>query len=250
MITEETIPKIIHYCWFGQNEKNAEVINCLRSWERFFPDWTIVEWNEKTFPLELACDYVKEAADAGAWAFVSDYVRLWALESQGGIYFDTDVEVIRPFNEILDYRFFVCAESLVSICTAVIGSNKHNKIIAALLQTYSDDHFLLSDGSYNREPNTKRFQSFFENVYGYDNEHLPFMVGERSVILSNDYFSPINCYTGLVQRTENTLAIHHFGNSWKSSKEKIIRKAAQVVTRIIGEKRRREIVNRLHHSTR
>ena len=99
-IDKKPIPKIIHYCWFGGKPLNKLGEKCLKSWKKFFPDYEIIEWNESNFDVNC-CQYVKEAYEAKKWAFVSDYARFKILYEQGGIYFDTDVEVIRPFDAIL-----------------------------------------------------------------------------------------------------------------------------------------------------
>lgn len=242
---KSSIPKNIHYCWFGGGEKGKKLRSYMETWKRFFPNWTFYEWNEETFPLSQANDYAREAAEEGAWAFLSDYVRLWALESKGGIYFDTDVEVVKPFNDVLSWNFFVCSESLASVCTAVIGATKGSSVVKGLLSTYEGEHFLLPDGSHDRTPNTKRFQSFFSEHYGYIGSRQPFDLDDDGVILPSELFSPINCYTGVERVTERTLAIHHYENSWKSPTDKAVRKLSQFATRVIGERRRQELVELL-----
>ena len=91
--------KIIHYCWFGGNKKPKKTIKCINSWKKYFPGWKIIEWNEENF--DVKCNiYVKQAYACKKWAFVADYCRFWALERYGGIYFDTDVEVVCSFDDL------------------------------------------------------------------------------------------------------------------------------------------------------
>ena len=124
------IPKIIHYCWFGNNSKSEKINFCMETWKKILPDYTIKEWSDKDLDLFEDNPYVMEAFKAKKWAFVSDVFRLYALYSEGGVYLDTDVEIRKSFDEFLDLDFFIGAEknkSFESIGTAVIGSNKNNK---------------------------------------------------------------------------------------------------------------------------
>ena len=95
------IPKIIHYCWFGRNPLPQSAIKCINSWKKFFPDYEIKEWNEQNFDVNII-PYTSEAYQAKKYAFVSDYARMWVLYNYGGIYFDTDVEVIKPMKDIVE----------------------------------------------------------------------------------------------------------------------------------------------------
>ena len=104
-----SIPKVIHYCWFGGNPLPEMALKCIESWKKFLPDYEIKEWNEKNFDLNI-CEYVKEAYQAKKWAFVSDYARFWILYHEGGVYFDTDVEVIKPFEDIIENGAFMGCE--------------------------------------------------------------------------------------------------------------------------------------------
>lgn len=121
------IPHIIHYCWFGKGQKPNLVEQCMASWHRFMPDWTYMEWNEDNFDVASAPLYVRQAYDVRKYAFVSDYVRLWALEQYGGVYLDTDVEIIRSFEPLLqDTAFIGFEESLAHMPgTCVIGCEPH-----------------------------------------------------------------------------------------------------------------------------
>lgn len=104
------IPKIIHYCWFGGAPKSAFIKKCMQTWKEKMPDYTWKEWNENTFDIGNSIPFVKEAYKAGKWAFVADYVRLYALYTEGGIYMDTDVKVLKPFDDFLTYNFFSAHE--------------------------------------------------------------------------------------------------------------------------------------------
>lgn len=141
------IPKLIHYCWFGSKEKPAFVIKCIDSWKKFLPDYKIIEWNESNFDISNTNKYVRDAYENKKWAFVTDYVRLKALVEYGGVYFDTDVEVFKSFDKLLNNKCFFGFESNDYICTAVIGCEKDNLFIKNFMDSYETRDFILPDGT-------------------------------------------------------------------------------------------------------
>ena len=149
------IPKKIHYCWFGRGEKNPLIQHCMDSWKRVLPDYEIVEWNEDTFDVSSIL-WTKQAYEAKKWAFVSDYVRLYALFSQGGIYFDTDVEVLKPLDQLLDTELLLGFESNDMLTTAVIGSVARDPLIGSIIAAYQEKQFIKQDGTYDTIPNRLR----------------------------------------------------------------------------------------------
>lgn len=218
-----SIPKIIHYCWFGRGELPALAKKCIASWERFFPGWEIREWNEDNFDVN-AIAYTREAYAAKKYAFVSDYARFKILYEQGGVYFDTDVEVLRPMDEILERGAFmglernVPAENSVNpglglACAPGLGLYKD------ILNAYHELHFELSPGVYN-----------FKTVVQYTSEILlrrglkpkpGIMEIDGVFIYPTEYFSPKSWETGEIRLTANTYTIHHFAASWHSRRERI-----------------------------
>ena len=118
------IPKVIHYCWFGGNPKPKLAEKCIKSWKKYCPDWEILEWNEGNFDLRDVPLYVRQAMDAGRWAFVTDYVRLRALTEQGGVYMDTDVELVKPLHPYLKHQAFAGFESQERIQTGLLACEK------------------------------------------------------------------------------------------------------------------------------
>ena len=203
------IPKIIHYCWFGGNEKNPEILECIASWKKYLPDYEIKEWSEKDLE-KVDNAYVKEAYQAKKWAFVSDYFRLYALYHEGGIYFDTDVEVKKSFNEFLNLSFFIGSEKFGKskhIGSAVIGAEKNSPVIQKMLSVYNDIHFIKKDGSFDTTPNTIRLidplkQCGFKEVY---TDTTPICLDDKNIIYPITYFS---------QEDEKSYAVHHFAGSW------------------------------------
>lgn len=232
------IPKIIHYIWFGKGEKSPLTMRCIDSWKTALPDFEIRLWDETTFNPVESFQYIQDAYKAGKWAFVSDYVRLKVLYEYGGVYMDTDMEIIKPFDDLMGYEGFLCAESNHTISSAIIASAPKSKWIEDLMGEYENLSFLREDGSYNVIPNTKRYQKYFEDVYSYHWNKDIQKYENGFVILPRDYFSPLNCFTGLMNKTERTRGIHHYESSWKSSYDLFKNKLMQLGTRVIGEDNR------------
>lgn len=231
------IPKKIHYCWFGTAQKSELVKKCIASWRNNLPDYEIIEWNEANCDIENSCSFVKQAYAEAKWAYVSDYFRLKALTEHGGIYLDTDVEVMKPFDDLLDRDFFCCFESEGYLCTAVLGSSQGQKIIERFLQSYAEREF-------KQVPNSKLFFDFLIGEREYDiHQNLP--IEENGIILSVDYFSPKDFYTKKVLLTENTYAVHHFDGTWKSSGRKLKDGVQNVLIKVMGKKRYLAIKNKI-----
>lgn len=203
------IPKIIHYCWFGSKEKDERILSCIDSWHKFLPDYSFKEWTDKDLPKLDHNAYVYQAYQAKKYAFVSDVFRLYALYTEGGIYFDTDVEVKKSFNPLLDLDFFIGSETygcVKQIGTAVIGAKKNSLIIERLLHTY-DDIYFIGDKGYDLTPNTMRLieplkRCGFNEVYS---ENKPIYNGDKNIIFPCDIFS---------KESKDSFAVHHFASSW------------------------------------
>ncbi len=211
------IPKRIYYCWFGGNPLPEFAQSCIATWKMYCPDYEIVEINEKNFDLNY-CTYVREAYEAGKWAFVSDVARLYALVNNGGIYMDTDVELKKSFDELLGNEAVCGFESDSSIATAVIMCSQGNKLFAEMLDGYRDSRFVKEDGSYDVTTNVVRLTALLKK-YG--------MVSDNSrqtvngvLLLPREYFCPKDFFTKKLSITDNTVAIHHFDGSWMSEEDK------------------------------
>lgn len=211
------IPKKIHYCWFGGNPLPEMAVHCLESWKKHCPDYEIIEWNEQNFDLEC-CDYVKEAYAAKKWAFVSDVARLYALVTQGGIYMDTDVEVLRPLDDILEYAAVSGFESYDRIPTGLMACEAGHPLFTELLREYDDAHFLREDGSLDTTTNVTRITNACLK-HGLVLNNTKQTVGGFT-LFPNDFFCPKNYDTKEVTLTENTYTIHHFDGSWHTPEQK------------------------------
>lgn len=215
------IPKIIHYCWFGKNPLDDMAKKCMESWRKFCPDYEIKEWNEENFDIN-SNRYVKEAYEAKKWAFVSDYVRLYALKNFGGIYMDTDVELLKNLDEFLQLSAFTGFEQTESMFTALVGCEKNSEIFSHLLSYYDGRSFFLPNGQMDLTTNTVIVTNMLQNKYNLlpNNQYqeIPGVVA----LFPKDYFCPKSYETGEIHLTENTVCIHHFNSSWISKFEKHI----------------------------
>ena len=244
------IPKVIHYCWFGNNKLPPLAKKCISSWKKYCPDFQIKEWNEDNFDILSAPEYVKEAYKVKKWAFVTDYVRLWILYNEGGVYFDTDVELIKSIDALLDYNAFFGFEDYrlndkVFVATGLgVGSVKKNEIIGAMMNDYENIHFIIDNGEYDLTPCPQRNSRVLEEKGFVLSGAL--QVNNGVVLLPSDYLCPINWQTNVLNITENTISIHHFAASWKEGKKS--RRFKLLVRKIIGGKlydRIRKIIRRV-----
>ncbi len=208
------IPKIIHYCWFGKNEKSGLVKQCIESWKQYLPDYQIIEWNEDNFDVNI-CQYTREAYEAGKWAFVSDYARLYALKTMGGIYFDTDIQVLKPLDSFLDNHAFTGFEVRDCIVTAVLGFEKGHKLLDTLLDKYNQMSFINADGSLNMTTNVTLISGLLKEQ-GMQTNGKEQMVGDLK-IYPQIYFCPNNFSRIWKQPSKKSYVIHHFDCSWRDS---------------------------------
>ena len=223
-----SIPKVIHYCWFGKGKMPKLAEKCIASWKKYCPDYKIVCWNEENFDINQN-KYATEAYEAGKWAFVSDYVRFKVLYDEGGIYFDTDVELIKPLDALIEERGFMGFDDNGIISTGLgFACEKGNELIGLILKDYENISFLLPDGTYDLTPCPERNTKVLIKL-GMDisNKDQIFM-GMR--MLPEDYLCPMKYYTGRKIITKNTYSIHHFCASWTSATSK----RTVFVKRIIG----------------
>lgn len=215
------IPKKIHYCWFGGNPLPELAVKCIESWKKFCPDYEIIEWNESNFDLNYN-DYVKEAYAAKKWAFITDVVRLHALVNYGGIYMDTDVEVLKPLDDFLDLEAFLGFERANAISTGIMAAEKGQKLFVELLNDYKGEHFLKDDGTLNTVTNVVRVTKSCLK-YGLVLDNTKQMVN-GSILFPKDYFCPKDLVTKKLFITENTYTIHHFDGSWMSPSDQLYKK--------------------------
>lgn len=205
------IPKIIHYCWFGGAPLPEDARKYIETWRKYCPDYKIIEWNESTFDIQ-SNPYVKEAYQAKKWAFITDYVRLFALYNVGGIYMDTDVEVLKNLDRFLKEKGFSGFERENAVPTGIMGAEKGHQFIGVLLHQYDDLHFIKQDGTYDETTNVTRITNTAVALgLKLNNEKQTI---SKFTYYPKDYFCPKSSRTLEIQLTENSYTIHHFAGSW------------------------------------
>lgn len=215
-----SIPKVIHYCWFGGNEKPAIIKKCIKSWKKYCPDYRIVEWNESNFDVNCI-PFCKQAYEAKKWAFVTDYVRLKVLHEHGGIYMDTDVELIKSLDNFLELSCFLGFqhESYVSN-GLVFGTEPGHPFVHENAAVYEQMAFVNESDSLKlvvcQEYTTEILKRYGLIVPG--TGKVQFVNGVH--IFPPEYFCPYDHRTDQMNKTENTYAIHHFASSWWDSKRR------------------------------
>ena len=211
----QQIPKIIHYCWFGGNPKPQLVLDCIESWKRFCPDYEIREWNEESFDIN-SVQYVKEAYEAKKWAFVSDYVRLYALNKFGGVYLDTDVQLYKSLDAFLNDEMFWGFESNDFVMTAIFGSKPGYEMLAEYIDEYNTKHFARADGSIDTLPNpyviTKKLSEKGLKLNGKK------QTVDNFTVYPQVFFNPNNIARIFEKPSKKCYAVHHCDQSWRNKK--------------------------------
>lgn len=206
------IPKKIHYCWFGRGEKPELAVKCIESWKKHLPDYELKEWNEDNFHITQN-QYVREAYENRKFAFVTDYVRLHAIYTEGGIYMDTDVEVLGNYDKFLHHHAFSGFETDGYVPTGMMAAEKGSVWAKDLLDQYQDRVFVLPDGSFDMTTNTKVITNYMiSKGLILNNQYQDFP--ELCTMYPADFFCPKDHRTGMIRCTKNTVCIHHFAGSW------------------------------------
>ncbi len=208
------IPKIIHYVWVGNTEKPQSLIKYIESWKKYCPDYEIVEWDNEKFD-KIKNSYSQQAFENKKWAFVSDYIRLYALYNYGGIYLDTDVEITQNIDRFLVHDFvtgYEKWENLYSPVTAFMGAKQGNVIVKDLLNYYQTNDFETKDGL-DLKPNTQRISEYFMKNYGLKR---PFDGAQTTELCKNCVIYPYYYFCIREEGKEN-FAVHHFNGSWLDS---------------------------------
>ena len=226
------IPKIIHYCWFGGAPLSQKSQKCIESWKRFLPDYQIIRWDETNFDVN-AISYTREAYTAGKYAFVSDYARFWIVYNFGGVYFDTDVEVVKPLNDILARGPYLGVEyrddEHIDVNPGLgFAAPAKFAVIGDLMMQYHNFHFI-----------NERGEMSLKNIVHITTEYLLSQGLANTpeiqrccgvTIYPVDYFCPISYESRKLALTNNTRSIHHFAESWVPKSTKI----KNAIGRVLG----------------
>lgn len=219
------IPKRIHYCWLSNDPLPAKLQSCIDSWKKYLPDYEIVKWDLNRFPLDKA-NWVRQAFESKKYAFAADYIRLYALATEGGIYLDSDVEVLKPFDDLLHLPYFICKEnSPQGIEAAIIGAEKGCPWVQKCLDQYVGQDFIDSKGLMRTEVLPHVIKSIVSENFEMKSIDKPedFDLSSNVVCyLPSDYFSPKNYVSKKITVTSNTYCIHHFAGTWLPLWKKIL----------------------------
>jgi len=235
------IPKIIHYCWFGHGEMPELTQRCIASWHKYMPDWEYKLWNEDNFDVNLV-HYTKEAYEAKKYAFVSDYVRLWALYNEGGLYMDVDFEVYKPFDDLMHQKAFAGFEGSkhLPVMMGVVASRAGGIWVKEMLDAYQNRHFIRPDGSLDMTTNVQFITAIMsKNGFVQDGKEQYY---KDLHVFPVVFFSPRHT-TGEYIRTDNTYCEHlglgswaETGGGWKTVVGRIV--GPKTMTRLIKLKRK------------
>lgn len=217
------IPKIIHYCWFGRNPLPESAVKCIESWRKYMPDYEIREWNEDNFDVNII-PYTAEAYSVGKYAFVSDYARFWILYHYGGVYFDTDVEVVRPIDDIVEKGAFMGMEVMCKVIPEDlvgtpmvnpglgIGATAGMDFYKKVLDFYGELHFLREDGSIIEGTVVAHTTRLLVEEGLQKSPEMQHIAGIW--IYPEDYFNPFDDITGRLKKTQRTRSIHWYARTW------------------------------------
>lgn len=236
------IPKKIHYCWLSGDPFPDLINRCIQSWQTFLPDYEFVLWDKERFDLDSNV-WVKQAYDHKKYAFAADYIRLYSLYHHGGIYLDTDVEVLKSFNDFLHHSAFTGFESRTDIEAAVIGSVKGHPWIKDILDYYKDKSFINPDGSVNNKILPVIMSYISRQQYNF-NPNGQYQVLKSDVhVYPEDFFSPRDIRTLKINTTSNSVAIHHFNAGWiKKGATYKLKRLGHLILRLMGEKAHTRII--------
>lgn len=208
------IPKIIHYCWFGKNEKPKLSKKCIDSWKKYCPDFEIIEWNEDNFDINTN-EYCKEMYKNKKWAFLTDYIRLKVVNQYGGIYLDTDVELLKPIDELLSHDAYIGLEANISLNTGLgFGSHPNNELLQKNIEYYE------SLKSFDDIKTCPIITTEIFKKEGYNPNSSIIDNFKGITIYPSEYFAPIDFISGKSNITDKTISIHHYAASWFNKEQR------------------------------
>lgn len=225
------IPKKIHYCWFGKSSLPIIALKCIASWKKHMPEYEIIEWNEDNFDVNQFT-FTKEAYISKKYAFVSDVCRLYVLHNEGGIYLDTDMEILKPLDCITNNLVIGFEEKKFIAAGIIISPSNHNfiKSIVEIYKTLSFSQY----ASNLKEVTIPKIITKELVTKGLILDNKNQVIDQTISIFSSDYFYPLNYFTGELIITEKTYSIHHYESSWMTSREKTINRVKTILISIFG----------------
>lgn len=214
---QEVIPKVIHYCWFGKGEMPKQFRDNIETWKKYCPDYEIRRWDENNYDIEKN-RYMSQAYKAKKWGFVPDYARLDVIYNYGGIYLDTDVEILKPLDPLLELDLFCGFENINFVNFGLgFGAKKNHELIKKMMDVYENLEFVKEDGSYNLTPSPK-YQTMVLEAVGLKRNGCTQRI-QNDIILSSKYLAPVNLY-GIGSPTEKSFSIHQYAATWLNENQK------------------------------
>lgn len=238
--------KIIHFCWFGMGKMPDEVSKTVNNWKKILHDYEFMLWDESTFNVNMH-PYTKEAYNHKKYAYVTDYVRLYVLKLYGGIYMDTDVDVIKSLDIFLENRAFTGCESDQMCVTGIMGAVPNHPWINDLISHYDNLHFE-NNGELSLIPNTKFITEVTIQKYGWKQKNIYQELQHGLVIYPFNVLCAKNWETGKIEISDDTYTIHNFSGSWLSKRQKSTKKVKSFIKnllkKIVGENNYKKIINK------
>lgn len=231
------IPHIIHYCWLGGNPLPPQMQRYIESWKRVLPDYEIMRWDETNFDVD-SIPWVREAYDAGMYAFASDYIRFYAVYTMGGIYLDTDVEVIRPFGDLLNRPYLLGMEYDDYPGSGTFGAEPNSELMKWCMEFYHNRHFCPDQHTLSLCKSPQVMHDAIAKHYQLVvSENLLFDAGVIS-LLPSDYLTAMSADTGIAHASKNTRTIHHFAGTWcyQTPLSRLRRRLKIFASKVLGEK--------------
>ena len=232
-MAEQSIPKIIHFCWFGGKEKPSKVQKCIDSWHKYLSDYEFMEWNESNFDVN-SNEYVKQAYQEKKFAYVSDYARIKALYQYGGIYMDTDVMVYKSFNDLLDNKCILGFEEENYIATSFMAFEKGHSLVKEFIDLYKNISFYDQNGKIIAGTNVEKLtKMLLKKGFVQQNYYQELENGIR--IYPKEYFSPYDYINCCYEITENSYCVHHFAVSWMPKSEQLKKVIKKRLVKVLGK---------------
>ena len=226
-----SIPKVIHYCWFGRGDIPEKDLKCIESWKKYCPDYEIKCWNEDNYDVNKNL-FIKQAYDKRKFAFVSDYARLDIIYNHGGIYFDVDVEVIKNIDSLLEHKAFFGLEEVESkyyVNSGLgFGAEKNLFFLKEIMEVYENSNFLLEDGNINAKPCPIITNEVLLKQKNLDIRKNKFYNVDGIIIYPTEYFNPKSYETGKLNITDNTMTIHHYDGTWIDETSRLYKKYSKI----------------------
>ncbi len=225
--------KTLHFFWFGGAEKSGLIENCIASWKKYLPDFEIKEWNENNFDVRQN-KYISEAYDNRRFAFVSDFARFQILERYGGLYFDTDVELLADIHDLLELDGFACRETEKYVAPGLVlwVKEPHNPVMSEMLKKYENLSFINEDGTQNLVTVCVYFTEILKR-FGLEDGDSTMRCGDFTVF-SKEYFCPLDDLTGVMTKTKNTRAVHLYAKTWMDKSAQRRNRITRVLHRLFG----------------